>query len=348
MNVSSNRDINYSSILKGITSLIQIARSNIKMILFLMLAGIISGFFYSYTRPVYYNSKITFVVEEPKSSLGGLSSLAGQFGFDLGGKGGSFFSTDNMVFYLKSEILLKEVLLSKYSDSVSLADKYIDVYGYKKTWGKKGLNQEVNFSNITFQNSRLSDSLLQIVLRKSILKNELVVFRPDRKASFIVISVNMRDEKLSQLFSERLLENAKKKYLNSILGTRIANVNNLQNRADSLERVIGIKTSSYANRTQTLVDINPAIRSAGVDAEITNREKVVVSAIYTEVVKNLELAKSILNQETPAIEIIDQSFYPLEKVKTNHIKFSFLVGLFFAGLYFIVLVLMKWTKYQRA
>jgi uncharacterized protein involved in exopolysaccharide biosynthesis len=348
MNDSSNRDINYSSILKGIASIMQIARSKSKIILFLMLVGFISGFFYSYTRPVYYSSKITFVVEESKSSLGGLSSLAGQFGFDLGGKGGSFFSTDNMVFYLKSEILLKEVLLSKYSDSISLADKYIDVYGYDKKWKNKGLNQEINFSNITFQNSRLSDSLLQILLRKSILKNELVVFRPDRKASFIVISVNMRDEKLSQLFSERLLENAKKKYLNSILGTRIANVNNLQNRADSLERVIGIKTSSYADRTQSLVDLNPAMRSAGVDAEITNREKAVVSAIYTEVVKNLELAKSILNQETPAIEIIDQSFYPLEKVKTNYIKFSFIVGLFFAGLYFIVLVLMKWTKYQRA
>ena len=135
--------------------------------------------------------------------------------------------------------------------------------------------------------------------------------------------------------------------MSSILGTRIANVKNLQERADSLERVIGYKTNSYASRTQSLVDINPAMRTAGVDAEITNREKAVVSAIYTEVVKNLELAKSILNQETPAIEIVDQSFYPLEKVKSNHLKSSMMIGLFFSALYFMFILFRNWLKYQR-
>jgi uncharacterized protein involved in exopolysaccharide biosynthesis len=46
------------------------------------------GFVYAWMQPITYTAKLTFVVEEGKSggsSLGGLASLAGQFGVDVGG-----------------------------------------------------------------------------------------------------------------------------------------------------------------------------------------------------------------------------------------------------------------------
>ena len=41
----------------------------------------------------------------------------------------------------------------------------------------------------------------------------------------------------------------------------------------------------------------------------------VVVSRFAEVVKNLELSKTLLNQETPVIQVVDQSTFPLEKEK---------------------------------
>ncbi|MEL4382958.1 Wzz/FepE/Etk N-terminal domain-containing protein, partial [Shewanella algae] len=56
----------------------------------IVIAGIIGGvigFVYAWMQPITYTAKTTFVVEDAKSSgggLNGLASLAGQFGVDVG------------------------------------------------------------------------------------------------------------------------------------------------------------------------------------------------------------------------------------------------------------------------
>jgi len=69
--------------------------------------GGIIGFVYAWMQPITYTAKTTFVVEDAKSSggnLGGLASLAGQFGVDVGsgGGGGGLLSGDNILLYFKS------------------------------------------------------------------------------------------------------------------------------------------------------------------------------------------------------------------------------------------------------
>ncbi|MBM3456805.1 MAG: lipopolysaccharide biosynthesis protein, partial [Bacteroidetes bacterium] len=98
-------------------------------------AGI--GFFIAWSKPVKYTAKISFVAEEGKSSVGGLASLAGQFGFDLGGgSGGGIFAGENLLIFLKSEGLIRETLLTKFdsTSAATLADKYAEINEYKKGW----------------------------------------------------------------------------------------------------------------------------------------------------------------------------------------------------------------------
>ena len=45
--------------------------------------------------------------------------------------------------------------------------------------------------------------------------------------------------------------------------------------------------------------------------EIATRDKSVISALYTEVTKNLEASKLILSQQTPVIQILDTPVLPL-------------------------------------
>jgi hypothetical protein len=194
--------------------------------LIILLIGLLGGgigFLYAYLKPIKYTSKLTFVVEEGKSGGGGLASLAGQFGFDLGGaSGGGVFSGDNILLFFKSEGLCRETLITMYdsTQNVMLVDRYAEVTKMKRRWLKKKQIGEINFSK--YPNGkfpRLEDSLMQEIV-KDILKTDLSVSKPDKKASFIEVKSMMRDEMLSKFFSERLVKIATQRYVDSKIKTK--------------------------------------------------------------------------------------------------------------------------------
>lgn len=318
-----------------------------KIFLVLFLGGVI-GLLLALITPIKYTYKLTFVVEESKGAAGGLSALAGQFGFDLGGSaGGGVFSGDNVLVFLKSENLCRETLLTYYDENqlITLADRYAQVMGMKKKWIKKKKIGEINFSK--FKNKplpRLEDSLLQVIIKKNILKNDLFITKPDKKSTFIQVALSSRDEKFSALFSQRLVKIATTKYVESKTKLKVANVAMLQRRADSLAALLNNKTFEAAKSQQVLIDLNPAMKVAPINAEISTREKSMIGTIFAEVVKNLEIAKSILSQETPAIQIVDQSFFPLERVAASKSTYSIICSFIFAMIYICYLIFIRWIK----
>jgi hypothetical protein len=300
-------------------------------------------------QPVKYVSKLTFVLEDGKGGGGGLASLAGQFGIDVGGAGGgSVFSGDNILLFLKSESLIRETLFTPYDTEgkLTLADKYADVKELKKGWMKNEKIGGIDFNKFNLQKlPRKEDSLLQEIT-EAIIKNDLSVVKPDKKASFIEVKVTMRDEWLSKIFAERLVDIATKRYISSKTKTKVANVQKLQDKADSLVALLNNRTYTAASTQQQLVDINPALRTAPIAAEISSREKTIAATLYAEVVKNLELSKTLLNQETPVIEMVDQSSLPLEKVKVSKLN-SLIIGGFLAGLMMVSYLLVnRWFRAQ--
>jgi hypothetical protein len=312
--------------------------------------GAVLGFVYAFLTPIKYVSRLTFVVEESKGAGGGLSALAGQFGFDLGGGGGGgVFAGDNILLFLRSERLCRETLLTPYDDSgkVTLADRYAEVRKFKKAWSSSDEIGVINFAKYAnVPMPRLEDSLLQFIIRKNLLMTDLSVAKPDKKASFIQVAVSTRDEKLSALFSQRLVSIATTRYVESKTKLKAANVALLQRRADSLAALLNDKTLRAASSQQVLVDVNPALKTAPIVAEISTREKSMIGTIFAEVVKNLEIAKSILSQETPAIQMVDQSTFPLERVKASKLKALLLWGMLFGFVYVFYLLASKWIKSQ--
>ena len=172
----------------------------------LLLAGMIGGaigFVYAYMQPVKYIAKMTFVVEDAKGGGGGLASLAGQFGFDVGGVGGgSVFSGDNILLFLKSESLVRETLLTPFDEkgTSTLADRYAEVMKMKEAWMKNEKIGKIDFSTCKIdQLPRKEDSILQSI-ESSIIKTDLTIARPDKKASFFETKNNSQDEVFSKLF----------------------------------------------------------------------------------------------------------------------------------------------------
>lgn len=295
---------------------------------------------------------MTFVVEDAKGGSGaGLASLAGQFGFDVGGGGGgSIFSGDNILLFLKSESLVRETLLTSFDEKsgVTLADRYAEVNKLKEAWRKNKKIGEINFSKFKIEQlPRKEDSLLQSI-EAGIIKNELAIAKPDKKASFIEAKSTSLDEAFAKIFLDRLVKVATERYVESKTKTKTANVAMLQKRADSLSAVLNNKTFSAAASQQSLVDANPALKTSAISSEITTRDKTMAATVFAEVVKNLELSKTLLNQETPVIQIVDQSTFPLEKEKVGKLK-SLMLGGFLAGfLTILYLIASKWLKSQLA
>jgi uncharacterized protein involved in exopolysaccharide biosynthesis len=63
-----------------------------------------------------------------------------------------------------------------------------------------------------------------------------------------------------------------------------------------------------------------------------------LATIFAEVVKNLELAKFTLSQETPVIQIVDNSYFPLRKESESKLVWMILsgmLGVFFSAAYLL-------------
>lgn len=317
-------------------------------------AGVIGGgigFVYAFFQPIKYTAKLSFVVEDGKSGGGGLASLAGQFGLDLGGAGGgSIFSGDNILLFLKSEGLVRETLMTNYNDTgkTTLADQYAISNRLKEGWQNNEKIGTINFGEYNQSElPRTIDSLMQLMVT-GIIKNELSVSKPDKKASFIEVKMTSMDERFSQLFVERLVKVATDRYVESKTKTKALNVAKLQQKADSLEALLNNKTYVAAATQQSLVDANPALRTAPIASEISAREKTMAVTIFAEVIKNLELSKTILNQETPVIQMVDQSTLPLIMEKVSKLKLLILGGFLAGFLMAAFLLASRWMKMVMA
>lgn len=328
MEQGNSDEVSFTDIFSGLKQAFRYLVNKWWLVLLAALVGGLAGIWYAGKKPTTYTAKLSFILEERGAAAGGLASLAGQFGFDLGGlSGGSGpLSADNVNLFLTSSSLTAETLLTPYDTArgLSLADRYAEVYELKKQWKKSpAIGKDVTFpSNATAPFSRLQDSLLQVLIER-VSKDHISITKPDRKASFIEVSATTTDEMLSKFYCERLVNAAIERYIDVKTNRQAKNVSRLQARADSISALLNRKTYSSAAAQQQVLDINPALRSmASVPAEVIGRDKVMLSTIYGEIVKNLEISKVALSQETPVIQIIDDVRLPLKKKTSSKMIFG--------------------------
>lgn len=314
-----------------------------KSLALVAIIGAVAGGLFVWRSKATYTAKLTFVIDDAKSSGGGgLSSLASQFGFNLDGIGGAsgVLAGDNVQELLKSQHLIKETLLSPYNDSktFSLADQYATTYKLDKRWSKHSPDGKiVTFPVNAKSYTRLQDSLLH-EMTELILAGQFGIAKTDKKLSFFEVNTTMRDEKLAQLFCTRMIKQGTDFFIKTKTGRLRNNVERLQHRADSIGMILNRKTYAASSAGQVLLDLNPAYTSANATADIKERDKLVLSSIFTETVKNLEASKTMLAQETPTVQIVDQPEFPLKK---NSLKYPSTMALFmigFVALYGIYLI----------
>ena len=288
-------------------------------------------------RPV-YSATLTFSLEQGggKSSISGLAS---QFGFSLGGDGGGMFSGENLLTLMKSRRLVEDVLLTPVNidgDSILLVNQYVGGWpDLKEAWDSAGLYPLQSERSL----DRTQDSALG-VLYALITEKSLAVSKEDEELSFVSVSYSGFDEAFTGAFVEQLAAQATAFYIESKTANNRANIDKLQRRVDSV-------TAELENAMVSAGRANDAnmftVQSAAKVSSLEKQMKVtMLTTLYGELVKNLELSKTMAAREEPLITIIDRPHYPL-RVRESGLKGAlmggflggFLTVLFFAGREFL-------------
>jgi hypothetical protein len=282
------------------------------------------GYMYARRAKPKYSATLTFVLSTEKSG-GSLSGLASQFGLDMGGGSSSdVFSGDNIIGLMKSRNMITKTLLKplpiKEGNLANLISKHLEM---DKGWLLKPRTQkEFPFPSDENALTPLQDSLLREL--HSVVSTLLVnVSRPDKKQSFYQVTSTAYNEQVAFYLTKYLVETTANFYISTKTSIARLNLNMLQHEADSLRSLLGGTISSVANTMDMTFNMNPAFQSNRSSAQEGQVRATALGTAYSEVLKNLELAKISVQKETPLYQIIDQPTLPLEVINLSRRVYAF-------------------------
>ena len=148
----------------------------------------------------------------------------------------------------------------------------------------------------------------------------LSVIKPDKKLSIIEVNVFSKDELFAKEFANSIVSNVNSFYIQTKTKKLLQNVEILQKQADSLKSVLNGSITGVAAAADASPNANPLMSVLKVPSQRKQVDVQASTAIYAEVVKNLELSKIQLQKETPLIQAIDKPVLPLIVNKVSKIK----------------------------
>lgn len=284
-----------------------------------------------------YKATSTFVLEE-KSPTAGMAGIASQFGIDLGSLSGGttgFFSGENISDIIKSSGVIQQVLLSDALDRQNtLADLYLESAGLRTKRGWNGRLTNFRFKTSSAASSReLFDTTL-LVITKQIREKDLQVEKTNRKGSIYSVSFTTDNPALAAEMTQRLVAITAKLYVDIKTKNLTANIAKMEYKADSLRKLFGAKVSqAYSYQT---VDANEAYTQNRIAADVSAGDKTVLFGLYAEVMKNLEVSRLMLVNQTPVIQVLDDPERPLQDIRLPLIKKLFYAVLLSLGVFLII------------
>ncbi|MEI6185417.1 MAG: Wzz/FepE/Etk N-terminal domain-containing protein [Bacteroidota bacterium] len=263
-----------------------------------------------------YTAKVTFFSDNDKGGkLGGYASIASQFGIDLGMGNEGAFSGDNLIALFKSRVIIEKTLYSKIDSNskLLLIDQYFINHKIEKVGLKGGISYDLTqtlFSQI--DNQRLKDSVVGVICEKY-TKENLEIEKIDRKVDIIYVALTENNEVYAKKFTEKMVSNVIDYYMNYKTSKSRNNVEILRHQADSVRECLfgGISTVAALND----LNVNPLKQTPKTGIQKKQTEMQVNAALYTELLKNLEISELTLKKETPLIQVIDRPVLPLKNQK---------------------------------
>lgn len=305
--------------------------------------GALVGLACSFFVKAKYTAVSSFVLDEGDKGgmLGQYAGLASLAGINLG-DGGGIFKGDNILQLYKSRAMIEKALLSEVEINgkrQKLIDRYIDVNALAHKWKTSDNMDNINFNANPESFNRKQDSIITDIA-EAFNKQNLEVSKPDKKLSIINVKFTAKDELFAKAFTDELVKTVNDFYIQTKTRKSAQNIGILQRQADSVRRELNTSLGGVAAALDAAPNANPALISLRVPSQRRQVDVQANTAIYGEVVKNLEISKISLMQQTPLIQFIDQPVLPLTVTKIGKIK-GLIIGGFVGFLFTIFLLLVK-------
>ena len=308
----------------------QIKKYWIFISVFALLLGA-GGWFYARQLPSYYAANILFILSSGNQQPSQNNVIAQQLG--LGQKDNSengLYTVQNFLGLLVHSKMIRETLLLPYptENRITFASKYLSLTREKeqRIFTTKEPYNPINKDQI---------SLLRSLAEQ--IRPALVVKPAGDGTSFTQFSGRFENEEFAKYFTEALLQYTLQFYVEGKTREIKKNISQIEQRKDSLLRLLTIKSRRIANQQVQSINLNPAYSSTRVEGQIMSNEGEFISKLYAESVASLEVVKSELRQQTPLFTIIEGVEYPLIKEVQPVLKWFwalFVLGFLMGVIYF--------------
>lgn len=312
---------------------------------------------YEYSRSyTTYPAQITFMIDDGSGgglNIGGfLSSLgAGQEDANYG----------KIVALSKSMRIVQEVMLTKLTvEGVNdfIGNHLIRVEKINEEhWSKNKPKQGIPtlngflFTRDSFESfSRLEYSAMkymQGVLNGNEERDGIFTAGYDKDSGIMTFNISCRTEELSIVLLNTFYDKLSAFYIEKKVGKNIATYNVVKQKADSIRQVLNsleVRQAKFEDASHSVL-----LNADKVPSQRFSRDRQLLTLMYGESTKNLELADFALKSSTPYIQLIDNAVPPLRPESASRFKLlliSLSLGLM-SGIAFVVGRKIFWDNYSN-
>ena len=309
----------------------QVKRYWIYILVFALLSGSM-GWFYSKQLPSYFAANILFILSSGNQQPSQNNIIAQQLG--LGQKDNNengLYTVQNFLGLLTHGKMIRETLLLPYqsNESISFASKFLALEGEKMP------GFPLNSVPYEELNKEQVSTLRNLADR---IKPLLSIKPAEDGTNFTQFSGKFENEEFAKYFTEALLQYTLQFYVEGKTKEIKNNINQIEQRKDSLLRLLINKSKRIANQSVQSIDLNPAYSATMVEGQLLNNEGELIGKLYSESIASLEIVRSELRQQTPLFTIIEGVEYPLLKEVQPAMRWflalfvlGFLIGVIYFG-----------------
>ncbi len=310
-----------------------------------LIAGL-AGIYYASKQKINYESKLTFALDQGESTSGAMS-LAAQFGLNMN-TSNDVFAGDNIIEIMKSRRMVERALLSV---DTFQNKPYTFVEYYLQQNKEPGLKEETETRSVHFpvgqsrgNFSYAQDSVLYKVYN-DFAKHYVDADKPDRKNNIYEVSVTNPDEKFTKDFTDTLVAETNKFYIEISTKKSRQTLDILEQRVAVMK---GNVNSSIGNMAEIQdVNLNPAFSAAEVPVLKQQADVRVYSGAYAEMFKNLEVARYQYLKQIPLMQVIDAADYPMKKIKVSKSKTAIIFAFVACFITFLVIWIINLFRLKK-
>lgn len=349
---SSSQYISIADVIKFVQELFAFFIAKFKLVVLgAFLMGVL-GITIAYLSKPTFKGYLSFILNENEGGSLNLSSLAGLAGLGGSASGGGV-NEEKLIFLASSKFLIGNTLLCRVDiegKNQIFINYIIDKYEMQNSFKSDTMLKD--FKYFTHENldslSNKENKVLDGVI-KAFTEGEMLKLEGKKKsgivaqsAGIITVDFKSKDEHLTKLFLDSLYANINKYYVNKVTQRQAKNYSLIKHRADSLKTLLSSKEETGA----AFVDqnLNLSKMTARVKVERTRRDVEMLNLMYAEVLKNLEVAKFNLENQTPVLVLVDKPTYPLKMEKKSKILFGIGFGFLGGVLTFLALYARDYLK----